>query len=112
METLFQWVMFEDSFIFAGINLKIMRASFEDIDPTRLVDDEKLRLHSAGLLQTKWWGAEHAYYSSKGKVRCGHFFDGPVTERVVLNLLNTTQTCIVWQICFHHDLPMENFIWN
>ena len=33
--------------------LKIMRASFEDIDPNRLVEDEKLRLHSAGLLQTK-----------------------------------------------------------
>ena len=63
--------------------LKIMRASFGDIDPERLVDDEKLRLHGAGLLQTKWWGAEHAYFSSKGKVRCGHFFDGPVTERCV-----------------------------
>ena len=63
--------------------LKIMRASFGDIDPERLIDDEKLRLHSAGLLQTKWWGAEHAYFSSKGKVRCGHFFDGPVTERCV-----------------------------
>ncbi len=63
--------------------LKIMRASFGDIDPTRLIDDEKLRLHSAGLLQTKWWGAEHAYFSSQGKVRCGHFFDGPVTERCV-----------------------------
>jgi hypothetical protein len=63
--------------------LKIMRASFNDIDPARLIDDEKLRLHGAGLLQTKWWGAEHAYFSSKGKVRCGHFFDGPVTERCV-----------------------------
>jgi hypothetical protein len=63
--------------------LKIMRASFSDIDPARLIDDEKLRLHGAGLLQTKWWGAEHAYFSSKGKVRCGHFFDGPVTERCV-----------------------------
>ena len=63
--------------------LKIMRASFGDIDPPRLTEDEKLRLHSAGLLQTKWWGAEHAYFSSKGKVRCGHFFDGPVTERCV-----------------------------
>lgn len=63
--------------------LKIMRASFGDIDPTRLIEDEKLRLHSAGLLQTKWWGAEHAYFSSQGKVRCGHFFDGPVTERCV-----------------------------
>ena len=63
--------------------LKIMRASFEDIDPNRLVEDEKLRLHSAGLLQTKWWGAEHAYFSAQGKVRCGHFFDGPVTERCV-----------------------------
>lgn len=63
--------------------LKIMRASFEDIDPNRLVEDEKLRLHSAGLLQTKWWGAEHAYFSAQGKVKCGHFFDGPVTERCV-----------------------------
>ena len=63
--------------------LKIMRASFDDIDPIRLIEDEKLRLHSAGLLQTKWWGAEHAYFSSQGKVRCGHFFDGPVTERCV-----------------------------
>jgi hypothetical protein len=63
--------------------LKIMRASFEDIDPSQLVEDEQLRLHSAGLLQTKWWGAEHAYFSTQGKVRCGHFFDGPVTERCV-----------------------------
>ena len=63
--------------------LKIMRASFRDIDPARLEDDEKLRLHGAGLLQTKWWGAEHAYFSSSGKVRCGNFFDGPVTERCV-----------------------------
>ena len=60
-----------------------MRASFRDIDPARLEDDEKLRLHGAGLLQTKWWGAEHAYFSSSGKVRCGNFFDGPVTERCV-----------------------------
>ena len=63
--------------------LKIMRASFKELDPDRLVDDEKLRLHGAGLLQTKWWGAEHAYFSSKGQVKCGHFFDGPVTERCV-----------------------------
>ena len=63
--------------------LKIMRASFKDLDPDRLVDDEKLRLHGAGLLQTKWWGAEHAYFSSKGQVKCGHFFDGPATERCV-----------------------------
>ncbi len=63
--------------------LKIMRASFKDLDPQRLIEDEKLRLHGAGLLQTKWWGAEHAYFSSKGQVKCGHFFDGPVTERCV-----------------------------
>ena len=63
--------------------LKIMRASFKDLDPQRLIEDEKLRLHGAGLLQTKWWGAEHAYFSSKGHVKCGHFFDGPVTERCV-----------------------------
>ena len=60
-----------------------MRASFQDLDPERLIEDEKLRLHGAGLLQTKWWGAEHAYFSSKGHVKCGHFFDGPVTERCV-----------------------------
>ena len=63
--------------------LKIMRASFGDLDPSRLAEDEKLRLHGAGLLHSKWWGAEHAYFSSNGKVRCGHFFDGPVTERCV-----------------------------
>ena len=63
--------------------LKIMRASFKDLDSQRLIEDEKLRLHGAGLLQTKWWGAEHAYFSSKGQVKCGHFFDGPVTERCV-----------------------------
>ena len=63
--------------------LKIMRASFKDLDPEGLIEDEKLRLHGAGLLQTKWWGAEHAYFSSKGQVKCGHFFDGPVTERCI-----------------------------
>lgn len=63
--------------------LKIMRASFADLDPDRLADDEKLRIHGAGLLRTKWWGAEHSYFSGSGNVRCGHFFDGPVTERCV-----------------------------
>ena len=63
--------------------LKIMRASFRDLDKEKLLEDEKLRYHGAGLLRTKWWGAEHAYFSSKGKVRCGHFFDGPITERCV-----------------------------
>ena len=63
--------------------LKIMRSSFRDLDSDRLIDDEKLRYHGAGLLRTKWWGAEHAYFSSNGKVRCGHFFDGPITERCV-----------------------------
>lgn len=63
--------------------LKIMRSSFADLDPDRLADDEKLRLHGAGLLRSKWWGAEHSYFSGNGNVRCGHFFDGPVTERCV-----------------------------
>jgi hypothetical protein len=62
---------------------KIMRASFGDLDASRLADDETLRLHGAGLLRTKWWGAEHTYFSEPGKARCGHFFDGPVTERCV-----------------------------
>ena len=60
-----------------------MRASFRDLDPARLVEDEKIRLHGAGLLRSKWWGAEHAFFSSKGTVKCGHFFDGPITERCV-----------------------------
>jgi hypothetical protein len=63
--------------------LKIMRASFADLDPVRLKDDEKLRFHGGELLRTKWWGAEHSYFSGNGNVRCGHFFDGPVTERCV-----------------------------
>jgi hypothetical protein len=63
--------------------MKIMRASFADLDATLLAEDEKLRLHGAGLLRTKWWGAEHSYYNSPGKVMCGSFFEGPVTERCV-----------------------------
>ena len=43
--------------------LKIMRSSFQDLDSDRLIDDET-RYHGAGLLRTKWWGAEHAYFSS------------------------------------------------
>tara|TARA_Y100001934_G_scaffold283608_1_gene404757 strand:+ start:105 stop:1316 length:1212 start_codon:yes stop_codon:yes gene_type:complete len=62
---------------------KIMRASFGDLDAPRLADDEELRLHGADLLRTKWWGAEHSYFGEAAKVRCGNFFDGPVTERCV-----------------------------
>ena len=72
--------------------LKIMRASFKDLDPERLIEDEKLRLHGAGLLQTKWWGAEHAYFSSKGQVKCGHFLMGRLLKDV-WNLLNMMPTC-------------------
>ncbi len=63
--------------------MKIMRASFGDLDAPLLAEDEKMRLHGAGLLRTKWWGAEHSYYSRAGKVKCGYFFEGPVTERCV-----------------------------
>ncbi|MBT5717103.1 MAG: hypothetical protein HOI70_09330 [Opitutae bacterium] len=63
--------------------MKIMRASFGDLDGDLLADDEKMRLHGAGLLKTKWWGAQHSYYSRAGKVKCGYFFEGPVTERCV-----------------------------
>tara|TARA_Y100000588_G_scaffold7697_2_gene8922 strand:+ start:1193 stop:2431 length:1239 start_codon:yes stop_codon:yes gene_type:complete len=63
--------------------MKIMRASFSDLDAPLLAEDEKLRLHGAGLLRTKWWGAEHSYYNEPGKVLCGSFFEGPITERCV-----------------------------
>ena len=63
--------------------MKIMRASFGDLDAPLLAEDEKMRLHGAGLLRTKWWGAEHSYYSRAGKVKCGSFFEGPITERCV-----------------------------
>ncbi|MBU61366.1 MAG: hypothetical protein CMI26_02545 [Opitutae bacterium] len=63
--------------------MKIMRASFADLDATLLAEDEELRLHGAGLLRTKWWGAEHSYFNKPGKVVCGNFFEGPVTERCV-----------------------------
>jgi len=63
--------------------MKIMRASFGDLDAPLLAEDEKMRLHGAGLLRTKWRGAEHSYYNNPGKVQCGYFFDGPVTERCV-----------------------------
>ena len=82
--------------------MKIMRASFSDLDACLLAEDEKMRLHGAGLLRTKWWGAKHSYYSQPGKVLCGSFFEGPITERCVefaeydsniyclANLLSTT----------------------
>ena len=63
--------------------LKIMRASFRDLDYDRLVEDEKLMLHGAGLLRSKWWGANHTFFSPANRVMCGNFFDGPVTERCV-----------------------------
>ena len=63
--------------------MKIMRASFGDLDAPLLAEDEKIRLHGAGLLRTKWWGAEHSYFNRAGKVNCGYFFEGPITERCV-----------------------------
>ena len=40
-------------------------------------------LHGAGLLRSKWWGANHTFFSPANRVMCGNFFDGPVTERCV-----------------------------
>ena len=91
--------------------LKIMRASFRDLDSERLIEDEKLRYHGAGLLRTKWWGAEHAYFSSNGKVRCGHFLTDPL-QKDALSLPNTMPTCTAWLICCPLALQMGSFIWN
>ena len=63
--------------------MKIMRASFGDLDSPRLAEDEELRLHGGDLLRSKWWGAQHAYLSDARKVKCGHFYEGPITERCV-----------------------------
>ena len=54
-------------------------------------EDEKLRVHSAGLLRSKWWGAEHSYFSGNGKASLRSLFDGPVTS-AALNLPNTIPT--------------------
>ena len=63
--------------------LKIMRASFRDLDPTRLEEDELIRLHGSHLLRQKWTGARHSYFNSGGTASCGNFFEGPISERCV-----------------------------
>lgn len=63
--------------------LKIMRASFRDLDPQRLADDELIRLHGSHLLRQKWTGARHSYFDASGLASCGNFFEGPISERCV-----------------------------
>ena len=63
--------------------LKIMRASFRDLDPQRLADDELIRVHGSHLLRQKWTGARHSYFNSSGLASCGNFFEGPISERCV-----------------------------
>jgi hypothetical protein len=63
--------------------LKIMRASFRDLDPMRLEEDELIRLHGSHLLRQKWTGARHSYFNSGGTASCGNFFEGPISERCV-----------------------------
>jgi len=63
--------------------LKIMRASFRDLDPQKLAEDELLRVHGTHLLRQKWTGAHHAYFSSSSQASCGNFFEGPISERCV-----------------------------
>ncbi len=63
--------------------LKIMRASFNDLDPQRLEQDELIRMHGTHLLRQKWMGARHSYFNSSGTASCGNFFEGPISERCV-----------------------------
>lgn len=63
--------------------LKIMRASFRDLDPQRLEQDELIRLHGTHLLRQKWTGARHSFFTSHGLANCGNFFEGPISERCV-----------------------------
>jgi hypothetical protein len=63
--------------------LKIMRASFRDLDPQRLAQDELIRIHGTHLLRQKWTGARHTFFDSSGLASCGNFFEGPISERCV-----------------------------
>ena len=63
--------------------LKIMRASFQDLDPQRLADDELIRVHGTHLLRQKWSGARHSFFNQSGLASCGNFFEGPISERCV-----------------------------
>ena len=58
--------------------LKIMRSVFQDLDPSRLDDDKKFRIHSTDLLRRKWRGAQHAWFKDSGKINFGNCFDGPI----------------------------------
>ena len=63
--------------------LKIMRASFHDLDPQRLAEDELIRVHGTHLLRQKWSGARHSFFNQSGLASCGNFFEGPISERCV-----------------------------
>jgi hypothetical protein len=63
--------------------LKIMRASFQDLDPQRLAEDELIRVHGTHLLRQKWSGARHSFFNQAGLASCGNFFEGPISERCV-----------------------------
>ena len=63
--------------------LKIMRASFQDLDPQRLAEDELIRVHGTHLLRQKWSGARHSFFNHSGLASCGNFFEGPISERCV-----------------------------
>ena len=63
--------------------LKIMRASFQDLDPQRLAEDELIRVHGTHLLRQKWSGARHSFFNQSGLASCGNFFEGPISERCV-----------------------------
>ena len=63
--------------------LKIMRASFHDLDPQRLAEDELIRVHGTHLLHQKWSGARHSFFNQSGLASCGNFFEGPISERCV-----------------------------
>ncbi len=58
--------------------LKIMRSAFADLDPSRLQDDKKTRIHNTDLLLRKWRGARHSWFSGGRQIGVGHYFDGPV----------------------------------
>ena len=58
--------------------LKIMRSAFSDIDPSRLQDDKKLRIHSTDFLLRKWRGAQHSWFTGGRQIGFGQYFDGPL----------------------------------
>ena len=78
--------------------LKIMRASFADLDPTRLADDEKLRVHGPVFSAPSGGGPSIPTFPEM-EASDADIFSTARSQSVASNSPNTIPTFIVWPTC-------------